>query len=88
MSLEINKLPQDIRSKIKRHMDKIKTLDSKELLDYSIALNDSKEDIELDVRNYLLNAVALRTNTINSGQDVVIKCKEEQMIKNFLKDNK
>lgn len=88
MSLDIKHQPLEIRQKIKAHMDKIKTLNSTQLLEYSLGLNDSKDDIGLDVRDYLLNAVALRTNTINAGFDVVQQCKYDQMVKDFIKKDK
>lgn len=87
MSLQINKLPQEIRTKIKAHMDKIKTLSSTQLLEYSKTLNDS-EEIDIDVKLYLFDAISLRTVKINSGFDVVQQCKYDQMVKDFIKKDK
>jgi hypothetical protein len=81
--MNLNKLNQEIKQKIKAHKSKIKTLNSKELLDYSIALNRSKEDISLEVRQYLLLAIDNRKEVINSNSEVKEQCKMDKMVREF-----
>ena len=84
--MEINKLPQEIRQKIKKHMEVINTLNSTKLLEYSKRLNRLKKELGVSVVEYLFDSIQLRTLAINSGIKEQQECEQQKMIKNFLKE--
>ena len=86
--MNLEKLPQEIRVKIKAHLSKINTLSSTELFSYSKELKHLKDEIGSNVSEYLFKAVHLRTLSINSGLDVKRECCNQKMIKDFIKDMK
>ena len=83
--MNTDKLPQEIRAKIKKNLIKIESLNSSELLAYSKTLNANKESIDINTRNFLYEAIEARQAIINGNQEAVVKNKETAMIKNFIK---
>lgn len=65
--MNVDKLPQDIRKKIKANTDKINTLSSTELLEYSRDLYHLKADLGTNVWNYLFECVEVRKNDLNAN---------------------
>lgn len=87
--MKLKKLPQDIRNKVKSHKEKINTLNSSELFEYSKCLMVQKDLIGEDVTKYLFDVIDSRTKEINS-MDTVKKqvTDDENMINKFLKGKK
>jgi len=78
--MNINKLPQQIRAKIKNNVEKIETLNSAELLDYSKQLQ--KQDIDTNVSDYLFQAIDKRRDSFNTVKKTT-ECRDSEMIKEF-----
>ena len=83
--MNIEKLPQDIRKKLQANISKINTLNSTELLEYSKTLRALKDEIDQSTREYLFQAIDARCEAINSGLDIKAKCRDKEMIEEFLK---
>ena len=83
--MNIKKLPRDIQQKIKKHEDKISTLNSAELLSYSKSLRALKDVLEVNVCNYLFEVINERTKLINSGLDRKVKEDLQEAVNSFKK---
>ncbi len=86
--MNIEKLPQEDRKRIKAHEAKIGELNSAELLDYSKALQRQKSLIGVNVCNYLFEAIDARTKQLNTQSIKVVQCRDRDMVKQFQKDSK
>jgi len=82
--MNIDKLPKQIKQKLKSNVQKIATLKSSELLDYSKALRLQKDEIGLNVYGYLLNAIDERRDSFNTVKKTS-ECRDSEMIKEFQK---
>lgn len=86
--IDINKLPKDIKQKLQNNLNKINSLNSKELLDYSKLLKQQSKQIGKDVSDYFFNAIDERTKAINDGLDKKKVCELEEAVKKFIKQKK
>jgi len=86
--MNLKKLPQDIRTKVRANLNKINSCNSKELFEYSKTLNAIKDDLGLEVSEYLFKAIDDRTAMINSGLEKKREYENQKMIKKFIKGMK
>jgi len=80
----MNTLPQQIRQKLKSNIQKIETLNSSELLEYSKTLQRKKDEIGIEVCDYLFEAIDARRDTFNIAQKSV-ECRDSEMVSKFIK---
>jgi len=66
-------------------LEKINCLNSCELLCYSKAQHTKKSEIGMEVSNILFEAVEKRRAIINSNVSEKLECKNQGMIKKFLR---
>ena len=66
-------------------MDKIASFNSSELLNYSKALRQLREEIGVAVSNYLFKAIHERTEVINNSPEAKKISDESKAVKIFLK---
>ncbi|MEA2090968.1 MAG: hypothetical protein U9O83_01220 [Campylobacterota bacterium] len=86
--IKLDKLPQDIRLKLNKNVEKIQTLNSAELLNYSKDLHQLKDDIDTNTRNFLFEVIGKRTEYLNQGIRQEAECKLTRAVKKFKKDNR
>ena len=82
----MTRYPQDIQRKIKDNEEKISTLSTSELLEYSKSLY--KLELENDITDHLFNKIDERRKFLNSRSERVLKCKDSEMIKKFKNKDK
>ena len=81
--MNINQLNQDDRKRIRLNENKIKTLSSTELLEYSKSLQGLKDDLGTNVSDYLFIAIDRRIDVINSNSEQRQENKNQKMIREF-----
>ena len=83
--INIEKLPNDIKLKLRKHLDKINSFNSSELLNYSKDLKKLSKQLGKDVEDFLFDAIDERTKSINSGLDKKKVCELQEAVEKFNK---
>ena len=68
--------------------DKVDSLNSAELLEYSKALRGQKEEIGVNVYEYLLKVINARREYLNEGNDKKVIDRDAKAIKKFIKEKR